>query len=48
MINDNEIKNVVIGLHSEKGPRPYGLIGLFNKCCFELIRDDLSRAINDF
>jgi hypothetical protein len=48
LIDDIEIKNVVMGLQSEKAPGPDGLIGLFHKCCFELIKDDLSKAINDF
>jgi hypothetical protein len=48
MINDDEIKNVVMGMHSKKAPGPGGFIGLFYKCCFELIKDDLSSAIHDF
>jgi hypothetical protein len=48
MINDDEIKNVVMGMHYEKAPGPDGFIGLFYKCCFDLIRDDLSSAIHDF
>jgi hypothetical protein len=48
MINDDEIKNVVMGMHFEKALGLDGFIGLFYKCCFELIRDDLSSAIHDF
>jgi hypothetical protein len=48
LIDDIEIKNVVMGRQSKKAPRPNGFIGLFYKCCFELIKDDLSKAINDF
>jgi hypothetical protein len=48
MINDDEIKYVVMGMHSEKAPGPDGFIGLFYKGCFEMIREDLSKAINDF
>jgi hypothetical protein len=47
-INDDEIKNVVMGMHSEKASGPDGFIGIFYKCCFELIKDDLSNAIHDF
>jgi hypothetical protein len=47
MITDNEIKKLVMELQSEKAPGPDGFIGLFYKCCVELIRDDLSKAIND-
>jgi hypothetical protein len=47
-INDDEIKNVVMGMHSEKALGPDGFIGLFFKCCFELIKDDLFIAIHDF
>jgi hypothetical protein len=35
-------------LHFEKAHGLDGFIGLFYKCCFELIRDVLSIAINDF
>jgi hypothetical protein len=38
MINDDEIKNVVMGMHSEKAAGPDGFIGLFYKGCFEMIR----------
>jgi hypothetical protein len=48
MFNDYEIKNVVMGMHSEKVPAPDGFIGIFYKSCFELIKDDLSSAIHDF
>jgi hypothetical protein len=48
LIDDSEIKEVVMGLQSEKAPGPDGFIGLFYKCCFELIKNDLSMAINDF
>jgi hypothetical protein len=48
LIDDSEIKNVVMGLQSEKAPGPDGFIGLFYKSCFELIKNDLSMAINDF
>jgi hypothetical protein len=48
MINDDEIRNAVMGMHSEKAPRPNGFIGLFYNDCFEVIREDLSKAINDF
>ena len=47
-IDDSEIKDVVMGLHSEKAPGPDGFIGLFYKNCFELIKYDLSMAIKDF
>jgi hypothetical protein len=47
-INVDEIKNVVMGMHSEKAPGPDGFIGIFYKCCFELIKDDLFNAIHDF
>jgi hypothetical protein len=47
MITDNEIKKLVMELQSEKALGPDGFIGLFYKCCVELIRDDLSKAIND-
>jgi hypothetical protein len=48
MINDDEIRNAVMGMHSEKAPGPDGFIGLFYEDCFEVIREDLSKAINDF
>jgi hypothetical protein len=48
MINDDEIRNAVMGMHSEKAPRPDGFIELFYEDCFEVIREDLSKAINDF
>jgi hypothetical protein len=48
MFNDDEIKNVIMGMHSEKAPGPDGFIGIFYKSCFELIKDDLSSAIHDF
>jgi hypothetical protein len=48
MINDDEIKNVAMGMHPEKPPGPDGFIGLFYKCCFELIKNDLSSALHDF
>jgi exonuclease III len=47
-IDDSEIKDVVMGLHSKKAPGPDGFIGLFYKSCFELIKYDLSMAIKDF
>jgi hypothetical protein len=47
-INDDEIKIVVLGMHSEKAPGPDGFIGLFYKCCFELIKHDLFNVIHDF
>jgi hypothetical protein len=37
-----------MGMHSEKASGPDGFIGLFYKDCFEVIREDLSKAINDF
>jgi exonuclease III len=48
LIDDSEIKDVVMGLQYEKAPGLDGFIGLFYKCCFELIKNDLSMAINDF
>jgi hypothetical protein len=48
MINDDEIKNAVMGMHLEKVLGPDEFIGLFYKGCFEVIREDLSKAINDF
>jgi hypothetical protein len=48
MFNEDEIKNVVMGMHSEKAPGLDGFIGIFYKSCFELIKDDLSSAIHDF
>jgi hypothetical protein len=48
MINDDEIKNAVMGMHSEKAPGPNGFIRIFYKGCFEVIREDLSKATNDF
>jgi hypothetical protein len=48
MFNDDEIKNVVMGMRSEKAPGPDGFIGIFYKSCFELIKDALSSAIHDF
>jgi hypothetical protein len=48
VIEDNEIKKVVMGLQPEKAPGPDGFIGLFYRCCFEVVKDDLSKAINDF
>jgi hypothetical protein len=48
VIEDNEIKKVVMGLQSEKAPGPDGFIGLFYRCCFDVVKDDLSKAINDF
>jgi hypothetical protein len=48
MISDDEIKNVAMGMHSEKAPGPDGFIEIFYKCCFELIKVDLSNAIHDF
>jgi hypothetical protein len=48
LIDDSEIKDVVMGLHSEKALGPDEFIGMFYKSCFELIKNDLSMAINDF
>jgi hypothetical protein len=48
MINEDEIKNVVMEMHSKKASGLDGFIGIFYKCCFELIKDDLSSAIHDF
>jgi hypothetical protein len=48
MFNEDEIKNVVMGMHSKKTPGLDGFIGIFYKSCFELIKDDLSSAIHDF
>ena len=48
LIDDSEIKDVVMRLQSEKAPGPDEFIGQFYKCCFELIKNDLSMAINDF
>jgi hypothetical protein len=48
MINEIELKNVIMGMQSEKAPGPDGFIGLFYKYCFEMIREDLTNAVNDF
>jgi hypothetical protein len=48
MFNDDEIKNVVMGMQSQKTPGLDGFIVIFYKSCFELIKDDLSSAIHDF
>jgi hypothetical protein len=48
VIHDSEIKNVVMSLHSEKAPGLDGFIGLFYKCCWALVKEDLTAAINDF
>jgi hypothetical protein len=48
VIDDSKIKKVVMSLHSEKAPDPDGFIGLFYKCCWTLVKEDLTAAINDF
>jgi retron-type reverse transcriptase len=48
VIQESEIKNVVVSLHSEKAPGPDGFIGLFYKCYWTLVKEDLTAAINDF
>jgi hypothetical protein len=36
-----------MSLHSEKAPGPDGFIGLIYKCCWALVKEDLTAVIND-
>ena len=45
---EQEVKDVVMELHSEKAPGPDGFIGKFFKCCWNIIKDDLMLALQFF
>lgn len=45
---EEEMKEVIFGLHSEKAPGPDGFIGKFFKVAWEFIKADLLVAVNYF
>jgi hypothetical protein len=46
-ISDGEIHAAVMQTADVKSPGPYGFIGSFFKCCWELIKHDLAEAIRE-
>jgi hypothetical protein len=45
---EEEIKKVVLETPKEKAPGPDGFIELFFSSCWDIIKDDLIRAVNQF
>jgi hypothetical protein len=46
--SEEEIKVVIASAPKEKAPRPDGFIGLFFSSCWEIVKEDLMNALDQF
>ena len=46
--SEQEVKEAIMELHSEKAPGPDGFIEKFFKCCWNIVKDDLLLAVQFF
>ena len=46
--NEEEMHTTIKVLHPKKAPSLNGFIGMFFKHCWEIIKDDLIQALNNF
>jgi hypothetical protein len=46
--SEEELKKLIMEIHKEKAPGPDGFIGLFFSHCWQIIKDDIASAVNQF
>ena len=46
--SEQEVKEAIMELHSEKAPGPDGFFEKFFKCCWNIVKDDLLLAVQFF